>query len=207
MNRVNFHEEMLKTLQTVPKGERLLLHSCCGPCSSRCLELLKDAFSVTVFYYNPNITDAAEYAHRKGEQLRLLRETGWADVLECGYDPCEFYAAAAGLEGEPEGGGRCRTCFALRLGRTARAAAEGGYGWFCSTLSVSPHKNAALLNEIGAALERQYGVRWLRNDFKKQDGYLRSVRLAERYGLYRQNYCGCGFSQRPAPGEGGKKEG
>ena len=194
MNRVNFHERMLEILPSVPRGERLLLHSCCGPCSTRCIEALKDAFRVTVLYYNPNITDPAEYAKRKAEQVRFLQESGWADLLDCPYDPQEFFAAAKGFEGEPEGGERCTRCFALRLMYTAQAAKREGFGWFGTTLSVSPHKDAARLNALGEQIARQTGVRWLYADFKKQNGYLRSTQLAKQYHLYRQNYCGCIFS-------------
>lgn len=194
MNRENFHKKMLQILEEVPKGERLLLHSCCGPCSTRCLEALAGTFRVTVLYYNPNITDGAEYAKRKSEQLRLLRETGQADFLDCDYLPQEFFDTVQGLEAEREGGARCYRCYALRIGKTARTAKENGYGWFCSTLSVSPHKNAAWLNQLGERYAAEYGVRWLPNDFKKQNGYLRSVELAKQHGLYRQNYCGCIFS-------------
>lgn len=183
-------------MQEFASGTRLLLHSCCGPCSSRCLELLKERFAVTVLYYNPNITDEKEYEKRKLEQVRLLRETGWADFLDCDYAPSEFFAVAKGYESEPEGGARCTRCFELRLGYTAKAAAQNGFPVFCSTLSVSPHKNAPLLNEIGQRVGAEYGVEWLCNDFKKQNGYLRSVQLAKEYSLYRQNYCGCAFSRR-----------
>ena len=194
MNRVNFHERMLEILPSVPRGERLLLHSCCGPCSTRCIEALKDAFRVTVLYYNPNITDPAEYAKRKAEQVRFLQESGWADLLDCPYDPQEFFAAAKGFEGEPEGGARCTRCFALRLMYTAQAAKREGFGWFGTTLSVSPHKDAARLNALGERIAAQAGIRWLYADFKKQNGYLRSTQLARQYHLYRQNYCGCIFS-------------
>lgn len=194
MNRVNFHERMLEILPSVPRGERLLLHSCCGPCSTRCIEALKDAFRVTVLYYNPNITDPAEYAKRKAEQVRFLQESGWADLLDCPYDPQEFFAAAKGFEGEPEGGERCTRCFALRLMYTAQAAKREGFGWFGTTLSVSPHKDAARLNALGERIAAQAGIRWLYADFKKQNGYLRSTQLARQYHLYRQNYCGCVFS-------------
>lgn len=171
-----------------------MLHSCCGPCSSRCIETLKKYFSVTVLFYNPNITDAAEYEKRKSEQIRFLKETGWASFLDCLYDPQEFFSAAKGLEGEPEGGARCYACYKLRLDFTARIAREQDFDYFCSTLSVSPHKNSAWLNAIGEELQEKYGVAWLYSDFKKQNGYLRSVQLANEYGLYRQNYCGCIFS-------------
>lgn len=194
MNKPDYNKKMKELMAEAQTGARLLLHSCCGPCSSRCLEALKDKFSVTVFYFNPNITDKEEYARRKAEQLRLLRETGWAEFLDCDHDPEEFFAAAKGFEGEKEGGARCYQCYALRLERTARAAKENGFQWFCSTLSVSPHKNAEWLNELGQKSEARYGVRWLYNDFKKENGYLRSVQLAQEHHLYRQNYCGCVFS-------------
>ena len=194
MNKPDFNKRMLELCRTVTPGEKLLLHSCCGPCSSRCLETLKEFFKVTVLFYNPNITDPAEYEKRKGEQLRFLRETGWADFLDCDYAPQEFFSYARGLEGEKEGGARCYKCYRLRLEKTAQLAKEGGYGWFCSTLSVSPHKNAAWLNELGEEIEKRTGVRWLYSDFKKENGYLRSVRLAQEHNLYRQNYCGCIFS-------------
>ena len=188
------NKKMLEIMDKVPAGTRLLLHSCCGPCSSRCLETLKEKFAVTVLYYNPNITDRAEYEKRKGEQIRLLRETGWADFLDCDYDPAAFFSAVKGLEEEKEGGARCYCCYELRLAETARVAAEKGFAFFCTTLSVSPHKNAQWINEIGERLEKEYGVQWLYSDFKKQNGYLRSVELAKEYHLYRQNYCGCVFS-------------
>lgn len=188
------NKKMLEIMDKVPAGTRLLLHSCCGPCSSRCLETLKEKFAVTVLYYNPNITDRAEYEKRKGEQIRLLRETGWADFLDCDYDPAAFFSAVKGLEEEKEGGARCYCCYELRLAETARVAAEKGFDFFCTTLSVSPHKNAQWINEIGERLEKEYGVQWLYSDFKKQNGYLRSVELAKEFHLYRQNYCGCVFS-------------
>ena len=194
MNRCDMNKKMLEIMDKVPAGTRLLLHSCCGPCSSRCLETLKEKFAVTVLYYNPNITDRAEYEKRKGEQIRLLRETGWADFLDCDYDPAAFFSAVKGLEEEKEGGARCYCCYELRLAETARVAAEKGFAFFCTTLSVSPHKNAQWINEIGERLDKEYGVQWLYSDFKKQNGYLRSVELAKEFHLYRQNYCGCVFS-------------
>lgn len=194
MNKPDYNKMMKEQAAGAADGEKLLLHSCCGPCSTRCLEALKEKFAVTVFYYNPNITDPAEYEKRKGEQLRLLRETGWADFLDCDYAPKEFFAAAKGFEEAREGGARCYECYRLRLERTARTAKEYGFAWFCSTLSVSPHKNAAWLNRLGEEMQEKYGVKWLYNDFKKENGYLRSVRLAEEHKLYRQNYCGCVFS-------------
>ena len=194
MNKIDYNAKMIELLQGVDPSERVLLHSCCGPCSTRCLEALCRSLRVTVFYFNPNITDEEEYGKRKAEQLRFLRETKCADFLDCAYEPERFFAAAKGLEEEKEGGARCYQCYRLRLEETAKRAKELGYDWFCSTLSVSPHKNSQWLNTLGEELEEKYQVRWLYNDFKKQNGYLRSVELAKQYGLYRQNYCGCIFS-------------
>ncbi len=194
MNKIDYNKMMKEEMSRAGTGARLLLHSCCGPCSTRCLETLKDIFKVSVLFYNPNITDAAEYEKRKSEQERLLRETGWADILTAEYEPADFFAAACGLEKEREGGARCRACYALRLGYTARRAKEEKFDYFCTTLSVSPHKNAEWLNELGDEYAARYGVPFLHSDFKKENGYLRSVELAETYSLYRQNYCGCVFS-------------
>lgn len=193
MNKRNYNAEMREEMRK--GGGTLLLHSCCGPCSSRCIETLKNVFAVTVYYYNPNITDSEEYARRKSEQIRFLRETGWADYLDSPYDPEAFFSCAEGLEKEKEGGARCYRCFDLRIRKTAAEAKSRGYDYFCTTLSVSPHKNAVWLNEIGERAAAETGVQWLPADFKKENGYQRSVQLAREYGLYRQNYCGCVFSK------------
>ena len=177
----------------------LLLHSCCGPCSSATLEQLTAHFRVTVFYFNPNIHPEAEYRHRKAEQERYLREISSAQEVGFragGYDPARFFAAVQGLEEEPEGGQRCRVCFALRLRETGELAAREGFDYFTTTLSVSPHKDAQALNEIGKRISEEVGVPYLYSDFKKRNGYLRSIRLAEEHHLYRQDYCGCVFSLR-----------
>ena len=176
---------------------RLALHSCCAVCSSSVLERLAPYFKVTVVYYNPNVWPLAEYERRRDEQIRLINELPLpraVDYAELGYDHSEFLAAASGLESEPEGGARCERCFALRLSRAARYAAQSGIPWVCSTLTVSPHKSAALVNRAGEAAASAAGVRWLPADFKKRDGYLRSVRLADEYGIYKQRYCGCEFA-------------
>ena len=183
-------------MNAVNYDETLLLHSCCAPCSSYCLKETAKAFRVTVFYYNPNLDCEAEYVKRKSEQLRFLRETGYADFLDCDYSPEEFAEAVEGYEQEPEGGARCSRCFRLRLEKTARAAKAGGFDYFGTTLTVSPLKNAALINEIGYELQDLYGVKYLPSDFKKRGGYYESVALSKQYGLYRQNYCGCVYSQR-----------
>ena len=195
MNAVNYDERM-RALISEGKGGKLLLHSCCAPCSSYCLKETAKAFRVTVFYYNPNLDCEAEYVKRKSEQLRFLRETGYADFLDCDYSPEEFAEAVDGYEQEPEGGARCSRCFRLRLEKTARAAKAGGFDYFGTTLTVSPLKNAALINEIGYELQDLYGVKYLPSDFKKRGGYYESVALSKQYGLYRQNYCGCVYSQR-----------
>lgn len=177
----------------------LLLHACCAPCLSSVLERLGEHFSVTVLYYNPNIFPPDEYEKRLSEIQKLLGllETGNTVKLLCGeYNPGNYRNLTGGMEKEPEGGTRCRLCFELRLGETARLAREGGFDYFTTTLTVSPHKNAALLNAIGGAMSEKYGVLYLFSDFKKRDGYKRSIELSNTYGLYRQNYCGCEFSKR-----------
>lgn len=194
----NEFQKMLQIANGEGKGKRLLLHSCCAPCSSACLELLHGYFQTTVLYYNPNIDDPAEYEKRKAEQIRFLRETGWADFLDCDHDEEAFERIAAGLEGEAERGKRCYLCYGLRLRKTAALAKANGYDYFTTTLSISPYKLSRWINEIGYALEKEYGVKFLPSDFKKQGGYLRSTELSEQYGLYRQDYCGCRFSQAEA---------
>lgn len=196
----NYQREMEEEIESLG-GRRpaLLLHSCCGPCSSAVLERLTRHFDVTLLYYNPNIEPEAEYLHRLSEQKRLLTLIpGEVKLLPCAYDHAAFAAFAPDLAGEPEGGKRCLRCFALRLEYTAQRAREGGFEYFTTTLSVSPHKNADSLNRIGRAAGEKYGVRYLMADFKKKNGYLRSLQLSKEYGLYRQDYCGCLYSKSPA---------
>ena len=194
MNAVNYDKLMQEELRGA-RDKRLLLHSCCAPCSSHCLSELSPQIGVTVLYYNPNLDCAGEYEKRKREQLRFLRETGLADFLDCDYAPEDYLAAVRGLEEEKEGGARCAVCFRLRLDRTAREAKARGFDYFATTLTVSPLKNAKLINTIGFAVAEEVGVKYLPSDFKKRGGYLHSVRLSEKYGLYRQDYCGCAFSK------------
>ena len=194
MNAVNYDKLMQEELRGA-RDKRLLLHSCCAPCSSHCLSELSPQIGVTVLYYNPNLDCAGEYEKRKREQLRFLRETGLADFLDCDYAPEEYLSAVRGLEKEKEGGARCAVCFRLRLERTAREAKARGFDYFATTLTVSPLKNARLINTIGFAVAEEVGVKYLPSDFKKRGGYLHSVRLSEEYGLYRQDYCGCAFSK------------
>lgn len=182
---------------------RLLLHSCCGPCSTACIERLITDYKITVFYYNPNITDRDEYELRKENQLRFIelynRKVSVEDSIEFvegEYLPEGFFAAAKGLEAEPEGGKRCVECFRLRMERTAQAALKTGNGIFGTTLTVSPHKNYSLISAIGCELADKYRIEFLDMDFKKKAGFQRSIEISKEYGLYRQNYCGCEFSKR-----------
>ncbi len=183
------------------KTPSLLLHACCAPCSSYCLEYLTRYFSVTLFYYNPNIEPAEEYRHRVEEAKRLVRELPAlhpVTFLEGKYEPERYHAAVKGLENEPEGGSRCEVCFRLRLSEAAKAAAEGGFEYFTTTLSISPLKNADLLNRIGKELAEEYHTAYFFSDFKKKGGYQRSIELSREYDLYRQNFCGCIYSKREA---------
>lgn len=195
--KINYQAEMEAEIAAL-NGRRptLLLHSCCGPCSSAVIERLAEHFRLTLYYYNPNIEPEAEYRRRLAEQERLLTLLpGGLSLLPCEYDHDAFSAFAQAMADEPEGGKRCLSCFALRLGQTARAAKENGFECFTTTLSVSPHKNAEALNAIGEGIARQLGVRYLTADFKKKNGYLRSLQLSKAFDLYRQDYCGCLYSK------------
>lgn len=190
-------EKIIKAFEGVPP--RLLLHSCCAPCSSAVLEYLSEYMAITVFYFNPNIFPEEEFLHRIAEQKRLISELPCknpVEFIEHGWQEERFYAAVRGLENIPEGGERCFACYRLRLEETAKLAAEKGFDFFTTTLSISPYKNADKLNEIGEELAEKYGVKHLPSDFKKRDGYKRSIELSAKYGLYRQDYCGCVFSKK-----------
>ena len=185
-------------------GERrptLLLHACCAPCSSYVLEYLTQYFDITLFFYNPNISPREEYDFRANELCRLVEEMGLAErvsILHGTYEPERFAEMAKGLEELPEGGSRCRACYEMRLAESARVAAERGFDFYTTTLSISPHKNAEWLNEIGDEMARRFGTRYLTSDFKKRNGYKRSCALSEEYRLYRQDYCGCIYSKQAA---------
>ncbi len=203
MQKLNYQKMLDKLISEIPDGRvpRLLLHSCCAPCSSYCLEYLSQYFSITLLYYNPNISPREEFDKRAEELRRLVSRLPMkhaAAVVVPEYCPEEFYSAVKGMEDLPEGGERCFVCYRIRLEKAAEYAAENGFDYFCSTLSISPLKNAAKLNEIGAELSEIYPVKLLPSDFKKKGGYLRSIELSREYGLYRQNYCGCVFSKREA---------
>ena len=202
MNTRNYQRELDQLLAQLTTVPRLLLHSCCAPCSSSVLEYLRRYFEITVFYYNPNISMEAEYQKRVEEQKRLINaynqlpDSGYPiAVIEGDYEPEVFYVAAKGLEQCPEGGERCFACYELRLGKTAALAKKQAYDYFATTLTISPLKNAAKLNEIGERLAERYQMSWLPSDFKKKNGYKRSIELSAEYGLYRQNYCGCVYSK------------
>ncbi len=199
---MNYQKELDKLLAQLEKEERvpsLLLHSCCAPCSSYVLEYLSQYFNITVFYYNPNIFPESEYTKRILEQQTLIgqmRVKYPVSFIAGSYDKDRFYEMAKGLEHVKEGGERCLKCYELRLRESAWIAKSGGFDYFTTTLSISPMKNAARLNEIGLRLQEEYGVNYLISDFKKKNGYKRSIELSKEYGLYRQDYCGCEFSVR-----------
>ena len=176
---------------------KLLLHICCAPCSTHVIDVLSRDYEVTGFFYNPNIHPDEEYRRRLREAIRYAKIAG-VELITGDYDPERWFEAVKGLEGEPEGGRRCRICFEMRLERTAQVARERGFEVFTTTLSVSPHKKADVINEVGRLVAERHGLEFLEADFKKKGGFERSVKLSKQYGLYRQNYCGCIFSLREA---------
>lgn len=199
----NYQKVLERTLEKIQKEgrkrNRLLLHSCCAPCSSYVMEYLSDYFEITVFYFNPNISPVEEYQYRVEEEKRLIAAMPFSypvHFLEGEYRPERFFSIVKGVEKEREGGERCFRCYRLRLEETAFVAKREGFDYFTTTLSISPLKNAEKLNQIGAALSEEYGVPYLFSDFKKKCGYQRSIELSKEYGLYRQNYCGCVFSKQ-----------
>jgi epoxyqueuosine reductase len=199
INKVNYDlkmKEIINNLQGVPK---LLLHSCCAPCSSAVIEKLTPYFDITIFYYNPNIEPYQEYMKRKDEEIRFINEyphQHLLNIIDCDYDNLKYHEVVKGLETVPEGGVRCFKCYNLRLEKTAEMAKQLGYDYFGTTLSVSPYKNSQKINEIGSMLANKYEIEFLFADFKKNNGYLRSIELARDYHLYRQNYCGCIYAQK-----------
>lgn len=200
MPKINYQlkmDEQIKAIAKEGKKPRLLLHACCAPCSSAVLEVLRAHFDITLFFYNPNIYPESEFVYRLEELRRLLPAIGLetVEVVAPPYVYAEFEAMATGLEEAPEGGARCKKCYRLRQEAAAKYAAENGFDYVTTTLSISPHKNAAWLNEIGEELAAVYGVPYLFSDFKKRDGYKRSLELSREFNLYRQNYCGCVYSK------------
>ena len=199
-NRINYQLEMEKVLASLPAGAKpkLLLHACCAPCSSAVLERLREHFSITILYYNPNIYPPQEYHRREQELERFLQDAGMSGIslIELPYDPQEFYTAVKGLEAEPERGERCTVCYRLRMEQAARYAAAHGFDWFTTTLSISPVKDPVRINQIGQELAQKYGVAHLPSEFRKKNGYKRSLELRADYGLDRQDSRGCVFSVR-----------
>ena len=191
---INYNEEMKKIIKELKGYNKLLLHSCCGPCSTAVIERLKDYFDITVLYYNPNIEPYEEYLKRKNEQIRLLKELN-IKHMDIDYLNEEYRDKVIGYEQEPENGARCHICYRLRLEKTAKLAKENNFDYFATTLTVSPYKNAKVINEIGLELQNKYNIKYLLSDFKKEDGYKRSIELSKKFDLYRQDYCGCLFSK------------
>ena len=205
--KINYQKQLDSILKEIEDGKRdkpvLLLHACCAPCSSYVLEYLHSYFRILLFYYNPNISPEPEYLKRVGELRRFVAEAGYGQeitFIEGSYDPERFFAMARGMEDLPERGERCYHCYELRMRESAEEAAKHHADYFATTLSISPHKNADWINEIGNRLAREYGVAHLPSDFKKKSGYLRSIELSRKYDLYRQDYCGCVFSKAAADG-------
>ena len=195
--KTNYQLELDKVLKNLNgRKPKLLIHSCCAPCSSYVLEYLNVYFDITILYYNPNIYPETEFYKRVAEQEKLVNAMGLSsEIINIGYNSNEFYSAVKGLEKEPEGGRRCEKCFYLRLDKTAQIVKERGFDYFTTTLSVSPLKNEQILNQIGKQLSEKYDIPYLYSDFKKKNGYKRTIELSKKYELYRQNYCGCIFSQ------------
>lgn len=200
MNKINYQNQLDRIIENISPDNppRLLLHSCCAPCSSYTLEYLSRYFDITVYYFNPNISPKQEFDKRFEEQKRLISQMPFKNsvtLVEGDYNYDDFLEIAKGLENVPEGGERCFGCYKMRLESTARLAKEQGFDYFCTTLSISPLKNSQKINELGFEIEEKYGVKWLPSDFKKREGYKRSIQLSREYSLYRQNFCGCVFSK------------
>lgn len=196
---MNYQKELDNLLNNLEGTPKLLLHTCCAPCSSYCIEYLSNYFDITVLYYNPNISPKEEYEKRKQEQIRFLKEfpsKNKLDILDIDYDYNDFLSISKGLEQEKEGGRRCHKCYLLRLEKTAQIAKKHHFDYFGTTLTVSPYKNSKVLNEIGRVLQEKYNVAYLFSDFKKKEGYKRSIELSKIYHLYRQDYCGCIYSKK-----------
>ena len=196
---INYHKLCLEELSKLNTPKKILLHSCCAPCSSYVISFLSNYFDITILYYNPNISPIEEYEKRKKEQIRLIKTLhtkNKLDYLDCDYDNDLYNEAIKGYEQYPEGSNRCQICFNLRLEKTAKLAKEHNYDYFCSTLTVSPHKNSKIINEIGINISNKYNIKWLYSDFKKNEGFKQSIELSKKYELYRQDYCGCIFSKK-----------
>jgi hypothetical protein len=201
MNKINYQLETDKIINSIGSNSAptLLLHSCCAPCSSYTLEYLANYFKITVFYFNPNISPVNEFEKRFDEQKRLIAQMPFKNevsLIKGEYNYNDFLQIAKGYENVKEGGERCFRCYRMRLEKTAQLAKQQGFDYFCTTLSISPLKNSQKINEIGIEIAQKYGINWLPSDFKKREGYKRSIELSREYDLYRQNFCGCAFSKK-----------
>lgn len=196
MEKINYQNKLLLLVKNFDKKQSLLLHSCCGPCSTQVIDFLKDYFDITIYYYNPNIEPTEEYLKRKKEQIRFIEEFNQKNsiqinYLDCDYENREFREMAKGLENEKEGGARCSKCFYLRMKKTALMAKLKGFKYFGTTLTISPHKNSQVINKIGEYIANEVDIEFIYGDFKKNDGYKKSIMFSKEYNLYRQDYCGC----------------
>ena len=193
----NYNNLFKNEVANFDKKHSILLHSCCAPCSSHVISVLKDYFDITILYYNPNISPIQEYEKRKQEQINFIKQLDCGiKIMDCDYDNDVYEKCIKGLENEKEGGARCLKCFRLRLEKTAKLASVNNFDYFCTTLTVSPYKNSQVINNIGKELMNIYNVKWLYSDFKKEEGYKHSIALSKQYNLYRQDYCGCIYSIR-----------
>ena len=193
----NYNNLFKNEVVNFDKKNSILLHSCCAPCSSHVISVLKDYFDITILYYNPNISPVEEYNKRKEEQINFIKKLDCGiKIMDCDYDNDVYEECIKGLEAEKEGGARCHKCFRLRLEKTAKLAKINNFNYFCTTLTVSPYKNSQVINYIGKELMNMYNVKWLYSDFKKEEGYKHSIILSKQYNLYRQDYCGCIYSIR-----------
>lgn len=197
MEKINYDKVLEEIINKLDHKPKLLLHSCCGPCSSYVITYLKDYFDITILYYNPNIEPYEEYEKRKTEQIKLINELNIPSLslMDTEYENNIYREYVKGYEDNPEGGSRCHLCYELRLKKTVELAKINGFEYFGTTLTVSPYKNASILNMLGEKLSKEYNVLWLYSDFKKKDGYKKSIELSKKYELYRQDYCGCLFSK------------
>ena len=198
IQKINYQKKLDDIITNLKGTPKLLLHSCCAPCSSYVISYLTNYFDITILYYNPNIEPYEEYEKRKQEEIRFINEfpnVNKLDILDCDYDNDLFHEIAKGLENEPEGGARCVKCYYQRLEKTCLLAIENNYDYFGTTLTVSPYKNSDKLNKIGEVLENKYNIKYLYSDFKKKEGYKKSIEYSKEYNLYRQNYCGCIYSK------------
>ena len=196
--KINYHLKMKDIIKSLDHVPRLLLHSCCGPCSTQVISYLTEYFDITVLYYNPNIEPYDEYIKRKNEQIKFIKKfnpKNKLDFMDCDYANEDFQTIAKGYEQYPEGSVRCHRCYKLRLSKTAKLAKDNNYDYFCTTLTVSPYKNSQVINHLAEEISKEYKIDYLYSDFKKENGYLKSVEYAKKYNLYRQDYCGCHFAK------------